>query len=462
MLASHRWLGGNTTVPFYYGYSDQLQKTEAFLRRGTLNVDVFAIRKVANSGKEAAWTAPPGYSPFEAHPGDIVEIAVVIQNKGIGHSLVPEQRDIFESWVEFSVRDAAGKVVVESGDLEPDGSLDPLAHSFVTRLLDRNGSLLHRHEVWLRHTVATDSTIPSGQSVVVCYRFQIPVAVDGPLSMTARVNYRHLNKIFTDFALGDGHAAYPVVEMASQTRVISTGESAVSQPMPDDYPEWMRWNNFGIALLNAQQYPDATAAFDHVAELRPEYADAYTNLGLVYFRSQNYQSAEASLRQALHYSATDPRALYYQALVRRARGNLAGAVGNLETVAARYPQSADVHRELGLSYYLLRNYTAAAREYRIVQSIDPDDLLSHYYLSIIYKLQGGASQSADEAARFVDEKSDPMADTASLGYLSRHTEISEERHPWHVHDLSYSAQSADRHASRQRPALIDAGTKKAQ
>ncbi len=33
-FASHRWVAGNTAVPFYYGYNEQLQKTVEFLKSG--------------------------------------------------------------------------------------------------------------------------------------------------------------------------------------------------------------------------------------------------------------------------------------------------------------------------------------------------------------------------------------------------------------------------------------------
>ena len=45
-LASHRWPAGNTAVPFYYGFDEQLQKTVEFLKSGNyLNVDLFGIRR---------------------------------------------------------------------------------------------------------------------------------------------------------------------------------------------------------------------------------------------------------------------------------------------------------------------------------------------------------------------------------------------------------------------------------
>ena len=66
-----------------------------------------------------------GSEPFTVAPGDDLTVTVVIQNKGIAHNLVPEQRDFYESWVEFEAKDAAGDTLTHSGGLKADGSLDP-------------------------------------------------------------------------------------------------------------------------------------------------------------------------------------------------------------------------------------------------------------------------------------------------------------------------------------------------
>ena len=104
-LASHRWLAGNTAVPFYYGFDEQLEQTIEFLKSGDyLNVDVFGLK--VDDGD--AMVAPLGSTPFYLTPGETVEAYVVVQNKNIGHSLVPEVRDLYEAWVEFTVADASG------------------------------------------------------------------------------------------------------------------------------------------------------------------------------------------------------------------------------------------------------------------------------------------------------------------------------------------------------------------
>src|ERR1700689_244859 len=76
-LVSHRWPAGNTAVPFYYGFDEQLQKTVEFLKTGNyLNVDLFAIKK---QGEEM--TAPLGTTSFQLAPNETVQMMVVIQSK---------------------------------------------------------------------------------------------------------------------------------------------------------------------------------------------------------------------------------------------------------------------------------------------------------------------------------------------------------------------------------------------
>lgn len=428
-LASHRWVGGNTAVPFYYGYDEQLQKTMAFLRSQQLNVDLFAIRK----NDDSAYIAPLGSTDFDLKPNDTVETVVVIQNKGVAHTLIPEQRDIYEAWVEFTVKDASGRVLSESGALQPDGTLDPRAHSFINRMLDKNGNLLIQHEVWLRHTSATDATIRPGRSTIVRYQFKLPASAQGPITVTAKVNYRHLNQVYTNFILGDKHPLYPVVEMAARTRSLEIGHNASVKAEATDNPDWMRWNNFGIALLDQQQYGPAVSAFEEVRKLRPDYPDVYTNIGLAYYSWEKYQQADASLKRALEMSPDNPRTLYYQALVDRNEGNLDHAIAELRKVVDKYPQSPDAHRELGFSYYQLHKYDLAAKQYQALQEIDPDDLAAHYILAIVYRRLGMKEKASEESARFADEKDDPMANTASLQFLEKHPELSAESVPWHLH-----------------------------
>jgi len=426
-LASHRWLGANTMLSKYYGYDEQMEKTIAFLRNGVLNVDLFGVER--NGGKIIA---PLGSEPFDIAAGDTLTVSVVIQNKGIAHSFVPEQRDFYESWVEFEAKDAKGRSLTHSGALDAGGALDPRAHSFTNRLVNLQGGLNDLHQVWDTRVVAYNNTIQSGRSQIVRYEFKVPEDAVGPITVTAKVNYRRFNQHFIDYGMGK-HYEMPVVEIAARTRTLALGPNAPAAAEPDDNKEWMRWNNYGIAMLDAQQYAESERAFERVAALRPDYADAYTNVAIADFQWERYDAARASLKKALELAPRNARALYYLALVERTQGNLEAAIGDLREVTAQFPRSRDGHRELGFSLYQQHKYDEARAEYETLESIDPDDLAAHYILSIVYRRLGMKEQAAREASAFADQKDDPTASTYALEFLRKHPEITSESVPWHTH-----------------------------
>jgi len=473
-FASHRWTAGNTAVPFYYGFDEQLQKTKEFLQSGTyLNVDLFAIKKVdpwttENTSYSDGLIAPLGSVPFQLKSNDTVEAMVVVQNKNIGHSLIPEVRDLYEAWVEFEVKDNDGAEICHSGFLQADGSLDPRAHSFTNRPVNTDGEFVDNHKVWTIHSVAYDSTVPAGRSVLVRYQFRIPPNAKGPLNVTARVNYRHLRQSYLNNVFGKDHPAYPIIEIMERTRTLNLGENAVTPPAPQspapqsaapqnqaapnqaapnqaapnqavpnlasqDNPDWMRWNNFGIACLDQLQYADAVNAFATVVKLRPDYADGFTNIALTNILWEKYGSARVSLEKALALSPDNARALYYMALVERRTGNSEAEVADLEKAVAQYPRSSDARRELGKSYYRLNRLQDAKVQFETLQTIEPDDVAAHYNLSLIYARLGMDDKASEQATLFADKKADPNSPTYSLEFLRDHPEVSTESVPWHMH-----------------------------
>jgi tetratricopeptide (TPR) repeat protein len=441
-LASHRWLGANTIMSKFYNYDVQMEKTVAFLKNNVFNIDIFGLER--NNSK---MMAPLGADPVSIAPGDILTASIVIQNKGIAHSHVPEQRDMYESWVEFEAKDASGKTLAHSGIIEPNGDLDPRAHAFTNRLVNSKGEINSLHQVWNTRVVAYNNTISSGRSQIVRYQFKVPADAKSPVTITAKVNYRRFDQYFLNFAMGKDHYPEPIVEMASRTRTFNLGENPAIAPDPQDNPLWMRWNNFGIAMLDAQQYEQSVRAFEQVAKLRPDYADAYTNIAIANFSWQRYDDSRKALDKALKLSPHNARALYYLALVERNQGNLDGAIADLREVISQFPRSRDAHRELGFSYYQQRKYNEARAEYETLQTIDPDDLAAHYILSIVYRRLGIPDKASREAAIFADQKDDPTASVYALDFLRKHTEVASETVPWHTHtDIAEPTQESSKPA----------------
>ena len=435
-FASHRWLAGNTAVPFYYGFDEQLQKTEEFLRTGTfLNVDIFALKKE----NDKRLIAPLGSVPFSVNPNSVVQAYVLIQNKNIGHSFIPEVRDLYEAWVEFTVQDAEGREIYNSGFLKPDGMLDERAHSFTNRPVNISGHFVDNHQVWTIHSVAYDNTVPAGRSDLVRYEFRIPADAKSPITITAKVNYRHLRQSYLNNVFGEDHPAYPVVEIASRSRTVNIGKNTPMPALPTDNPDWMRWNNLGIGYLDQEHYSDAVRAFRQVVRLRPDYADAYINIALTEIEWEKFASARININRALSISPNYARALYYRALLEIRASQSDAEIADLNNVVSQYPLSRDARRELGITYYQQDNDEQAVQQFEALQKIDPDDLAAHYNLSILYRRMGMKQQAAEQQALFLTEKTDPSAPTYSLDYLQEHPEISIESIPWHLHtDIQHS------------------------
>ena len=445
-LASHRWLGANTIIPKFYQYDEQAERIVRFLQDSVFNIDLFAIEHNGQSGVPPSISAPLGLVSYIVAPGELLTADVVIQNKGIAHAFVPEQRDMYESWVDFTVKDSTGKMLFESGFLKPNGDLDERAHSFTNRLINPRGGLNSEHQVWDTRIVAYNNTIQSGRSQIVRYSFHMPPASSGPVTLTAIIKYRRFDQHFMDFGMNMSsgkHYEQPVIDMVSSSRVVQVGNNLPIPPAASENKEWMRWNNYGIALLDAQQYGASVDAFAQVARLRPDYADAYTNQALVEIQWERYSDAGPHLEQSLKLAPGNPRALYYRALLKRNQGDLSNAIADLQLVARAFPRSRDAHRELGFSYYQQHKYPEARAEYEIVQSIDPDDLAAHYVLAILYRRLGEKDKAAQQAAIFADQKDDPAANSYALDYLRNHTDVANESVVWHTHDLDAPVNRSD-------------------
>ena len=459
-LVSHRFLGGNSLNAAYYKFDEQADKLVKFLQgsydgKGVLNVDIFALETEAQ-GSAVRSAAPLGTTDFSLEAGQTLIADVVIQNKGIAHSFIPEQRDFYEAWVDFTVKDGSGKTLAESGFIEPNGNLDPSAHSFTNRLVNIKGEINDIHQIWHNRVLAYNNALQSGRSQLVRYRFRLPKDITGQFTMTASVRYRRFDQHFIDFAMDAKHYPEPIVDIASDSRTLNIGENVPDATATSARPPaaqeasstqetgqrppaaqaWMRWNNYGIALLDAAQYEASVEAFQHVAQLRPDYADAYTNMAIVEISWERYNDARPHLEKALSLLPGDPRALYYRALVERNAGQVDTAIADFQSMLAQFPRSKDGLRELGFSFFQKHDYAAARTEYEKLQAIDPDDLAAHYSLAIIYRRLGLKDQSAIESAKYADQKDDPPASVYALEFLGKHPEVAAESVPWHTHDLT--------------------------
>ena len=462
-VMSHRWLGANTAIPRFYDYPDQLKKTAEFLK-DTVSIDIFAIN--TNDGP---LIAPAEKQSFTLTPGETVTVNVVLQNSGIGHALVPEQRDFYESWVEFEAKDATGALLCHSGALDREGFLDKKTHTYTNRLISAKGKWLDQHEVWETRLRAYDNTIMPGRSDLVRYRFTLPRDVRGPVTLTARLNYRRFRQGYMNFILKE-RPLYPVVEIASRNLSLNVGNNK-GEGRGIDAPEYLRWNNYAIALLGEIQYYKASEAFRKVVSLNPKYVDGYTNIAIAIYTElldhkregadglgENglaaggtpdgtgnlllpraadtaFEPALQALDQALAIEPGNLRAQYHKGVIYRVLKRFDSAIELLKPVVAAYPRFRQGRQELGYAYYVTGQYALAREQFEALHAINPDDITANNYLAYVYGKLGMKQKAAEQATLFADRKEDVEVEPLAQDFWMKNEDVTSELAPFHIHDI---------------------------
>ncbi len=438
--SSHRWLGANTAVATQYGYDEQSRRLEAYLRDDKLQVDIFGLT-VERNGKAQQFTpgslvAPLGTTGFTVLPGDAVRVDVVIRNKGIGHTLVPELRDFYESWLDFEVKDDTGRTVYRSGGQDENHAVDPDARTYTLRIVNRDGKSVDHHEVWKTYVKAYDATISPGRSDVVRYRFRVPETSKG-VTVTASVRYRRFRKTFVDWVFDDKPNSpdrFPTVTMATGSFHITAG---LNQPrradtLAPDLTDQLRWNNYGIGMLDRQQFAEAVDAFKHVVALDAKYEPGYVNVAIAEYSRGRYVDALAWIDRSAQLAPIDPRAMYYKGLSLRWQTRYDEAVAALAPVAEQYPRFRQVYQELGYIYMVQRRFAESKAEYEKVLGIDPDDPTTHRWLGPVLAALGdraGAEREAAVAAQVTDDRS---AGWVAQKFWREHLNVASESMPTHT------------------------------
>lgn len=445
-IASHRWLGANTAAPQFYGQSQQVRMTEAFLQKDVLAVDIFALRR-GGTGETVSALATDNVVALL--PGEEVTAEVVIANRNAAHSFPPEVRDLYEAWVEFEVLDADGKRVFHSGFIRPDGLLDEAAHVYKQLILDEQGRQITRHQIWTTNIKAYDNAIPAGRSDVARFRFRVPEAKGKALTLRARVNYRRFNQEYMSYVLTrqKKEMDVSVVKMTEATVTLSAAATPHSTLRT---PHWQRWNDYGIALLEQAQYGEAAAAFRRAAELSPTDPNLLINAALTELRTERFahhekpQLAKAAvlLERAAQVAEVSPctdrtkaRLKFYRATVLRAQGDLRAAVELYAQIAAEFPRDREVQRHWAQTNYSLGNFSAARLSFENILKIDPTDFAAYQFLSPLYLSEGRKAEGERAHQLYLQWRDDPQAEGVAARFFAAHPEWADERVGPHVHGL---------------------------
>ncbi len=412
--------------------------------------------------------APIDQSAPVVRPGETVRVDVVVRTRKVGHVFPSGTVDAFDVWVEFQVMDADGNVVFWSGRVGDEGAgpVDPGAHFYRALQVDSHGNPIDKRNAFNMRGLLYARLIPPGAADTVHYRVTVPEDARGRLTLRARLKHRKFSHAYTRFAyagkagggeFGDGFddreftydpadipadvpgaikgriPVLPITEIAAAEAHLMVGERSVDWKPAVTADDWERWNDYGIGLLLQGDLKGAEHAFLRATEADPAHADGWLNVARAMVEEGRVNDAEPFIAKALALSPNLPRALYFRALARRARGEYSAALEDLTRTAETYPRDRVVLNEIASILFLERQYGEAIQVLDRVARIDPEDLQMHYTRMRCFRGLGDLEAAEREEALFLRYKADESAQARTADLRRTSPEDNNERQAIHEH-----------------------------
>jgi Tfp pilus assembly protein PilF len=509
---NHRFAAANTAVAAANRDAAQLKETVDFLQSGFISVDIFAASPVDESGRETQMirradspvlsstfavgeeaeqsgamflrevgqvAAPLDRAGVRFKPGSTIRLDVVVRTRKIGHFFPAGTVDAFDVWLEVTGRDASGRTVFLSGNVEDNGKgpVERGAHFYRSYLLDGEGNPIDKRNAWQARSVLYVRLIPPGAADVAHYRVQIPKDAKGPIEFEAKLNYRKFTHYYTQYvyagkpkpgdarvglahdsreytferanipanvsgAVKGGIPEIPIVTLASARAKLELGEPAWAPAVSKQDRE--RWNDWGIGLLLQGDLKGAEYAFRKVTEAEPEYADGWLNVARALIQEGQTEAARPFVEEAKKRNDKLGRVWFFQAMIEKAAGDYDAALASLRRVEAQYPRDRVVLNQIGRLHFLKREYAQAVAALERVLLVDPEDLQAHYTLMLAHRGLGNLGKAAREEKLFRRFKADESSQEVTLKPRLLSPEDNNERQMIHEHESSLRPAGAPR------------------
>jgi tetratricopeptide (TPR) repeat protein len=431
-IHDHLFPAANTGIAWLRDQPEVIAAHEEFLK-GVMRVDIFGVREGGEiDGKLHAPIRP---TVPELKPGETYLLETVIRTLKMGHPFTQGTVDSNEVWMDVTVT-SGGRVIGRSGGLDSanGNEVDPWAHFVNVFMLDRDGNRIDRRNPQDIFTPLYNHQIPPGAGQSVQYELALPADLTAPVTVEVKLQYRKFDARYMDFVAtaneklgkpirGDEAGAPYVNDLPITTLAVDTVTfpvAGVTQTVENpklEFPEWQRWNDYGIGLLlkGKAQLKQAAEAFAEVERL--DRWDGPLNLARVYNTEGRLDDAVAALQRAQEYSGTEgfPRWTWswLSGAINRQQGRLEEAITNLSsalddsTEATRkrkfdFSKDYEVRNLLAQSHFdfgeqlsrrglddeAQQHYETAVAEFEKTLALDPENVAAHRGLQSVYARLG--------------------------------------------------------------------------
>src|SRR5580700_9766362 len=185
------------------------------------------------------------------------------------------------------------------------------------------------------------------------------------------------------------------------------------QQKTDPRAQIIRENNFGVALMNRQQFEQALGKFQRACILDPQTDIGCLNTGIALLNMQRFDEA----REILEKSAErDPHPWFNLGLLEKATGNADAAIANFQKVAALDPYDADTQYFIGLVNSQQQQYDKAIAAFQRALTLNPFQVSAEFGLAQALQRTDKTAQAKEHFDRFQHMTSQKLGKPVSFIY----------------------------------------------
>jgi tetratricopeptide (TPR) repeat protein len=145
---------------------------------------------------------------------------------------------------------------------------------------------------------------------------------------------------------------------------------------------YMAWASLGNLYKTVRKdIPKAVGAYEHAVEGLKKDKVVWENLGMAYYRNNQVDQAIKALVTASTLDPNDPEIRGNLGTVRRQKGDLTGAIADLEIAVKLKPDN------LGVAYRKAKRKEEATKAFQKAIALAPNDAGYHFNLATVYRAQ---------------------------------------------------------------------------
>jgi hypothetical protein len=235
-VKSHYFVGSNVMLAKHFGNDELLKKTKRFLQQDKISIIIEPPED--HEAKQNTLFVSNNLRSQQKYPVALYrnnprKIKLLISNQGIGHDFPGGTIDLNEAWIDFKVFDGRQKLIMASGELQNDGSIDSNAVVYKEVPIDRFGNAVWRHDLFNMIGRSYINVIPAGSTDIVEYELNVPDWATSPITISATVKFRKLNQRYFDWVNeANDIKENPVIDIARDSILVPLLKSPSTISVP--------------------------------------------------------------------------------------------------------------------------------------------------------------------------------------------------------------------------------------